>query len=316
MPSDKVTLFPDFPNTFQGSLTSYGISTFRPAGGDGVMNFYAPSTIDDIAPFGNDLYWDANTYTFSEPVFAVGFTFIATDYPNSDAPGSFDNNVQNISHEVRAYGENGNLIENAFSSSWTIHTGPRHFYIGGGLDFVASYAGIWTDTPIYSVSFGGIRPTDGALMATYGSFSFSRTPLTITVNPYQDEFVIIAGSGKDQSNGKLFYIPINPDGTFGTPSEVGDLGYRSGAGIADFDNDGDLDFVAGAREDTSATAHIFICLKTLATVIFSKRWIASVPAGRLSDNKVGTFAVADFNGDGFKDFVVPIYRSNSHLPLY
>ncbi len=32
MPSDSVILFPDFPNTFQGSLTSYGISTLRPAG--------------------------------------------------------------------------------------------------------------------------------------------------------------------------------------------------------------------------------------------------------------------------------------------
>ncbi len=189
MPSDSVTLFPDFPNTFQSSLTSYGISTLRPAGGGGISNFSSQGLNDDVAPFGNALYWDANTFNFTKPVYAVGFTFISTDYPNSDAPWSFDNDVQDVSHQVQVFDKNGIMIENVFSSSWTTRTGPRHFY---GTLFLASYAGIWTDTPIYSVTFGGIRPTDGVLRATYGSFAFSETPYSTVPIP---STMLLLGSG-------------------------------------------------------------------------------------------------------------------------
>jgi hypothetical protein len=133
MPSDSVTSFPDFPNTFQSSLTSNGISTFSPAGNNYVANFYIPpSMIDDVAPFGNAIYLEANTFTFSRPVFAVGFTFITTESAD---------NIPDISYEVRAYDQRNNLIENAFASSFTMHTGgPRHFYIGGSSigDFAAT----------------------------------------------------------------------------------------------------------------------------------------------------------------------------------
>lgn len=151
---------------------------------------------------------------------------------------------------------------------------------------------------------------------------FRELPFTITVDPYSDEYVIMVGSAKDESTGKLFYIPIYPDGTFGSVSEVTDLGYRSGAGIADFDNDGDLDFVAGAIVERGPERSFadFYLFENIGNGNFAQLLIAShVDAGEYvnesSDNRVGTFAVADFNGDGYKDFVVPIYRSD-HIYLF
>ena len=141
------------------------------------------------------------------------------------------------------------------------------------------------------------------------------TAETITVSPYSDEFVILVGTAYDSSTGKLFYLPSNKDGSFGNVSSVGDLGYRSGAGIADFNNDGYLDFVAGARSDTTTVANFYLYNNT-GSGNFTQSLIANnLDAGELSDNKVGTFAVADFNNDGYKDFVAPIYKS-SHIYLF
>jgi hypothetical protein len=119
------------------------------------------------------------------------------------------------------------------------------------------------------------------------------------------------GTAYDSSTGKLFYLPSNEDGTFGIVSYVGDLGYRSGAGIADFNNDGYLDFVAGARSDTSSVANFYLYNNTGGGNFTQSQIASNLDAGVLSDNKVGTFAVADFNGDGFQDFVAPIYQSNN-----
>jgi hypothetical protein len=136
-------------------------------------------------------------------------------------------------------------------------------------------------------------------------FISANPAVPITVYPYSDEYVIMVGTEYDISSGKLFYIPSNKDGTFGSVSEVADIGYRAGAGIADFDNDGDLDFVAGAREDYSGVANFYL-FKNGGNGNFVKYLIASdIPCLE----RVGTFAVADFNEDGFKDFVVPINLS-------
>ena len=142
MPTDATIFFTDFdPRTFQSNLTANNITALSPTG-NGISNFAATNYNNTIAPFGDDLYQGANTFTFQEPVFAVGLTFFATNYPTTDAPYSFDNNVPDVSHQVRAYDFSGNLIEIVFSSSWSTRTGPRSFHIGGGPSFVSSYAGI------------------------------------------------------------------------------------------------------------------------------------------------------------------------------
>ena len=69
-----------------------------------------------------------------------------------------------------------------------------------------------------------------------------------------------------------------------------------------------MDFVAGAREDSSAVANFYL-FKNGGNGNFVKQLIASIPGS----NKVGTFAVADFDKDGFKDFVAPIYGSGIYL---
>jgi len=201
---------------------------------------------------------------------------------------------------LRAYDADGQLLEEI-----EVPTGP----IGGVFATWVGFKRSTADIAMLMVQPDQSYASGDDYVIDNIHYNVLPKPITITVDPYQDEYVIMVGSGIDGSSGTLFYIPINPDGTFGTPSEVGDLGYRSGAGIADFDNDGDLDFVAGARGDTSATAHFYL-FENIGNGNFRKKWIASVPAGGLSDNKIGTFAVADYNGDGFNDFVAPIYRSN------
>ncbi|UCG55392.1 MAG: VCBS repeat-containing protein, partial [Dehalococcoidia bacterium] len=138
------------------------------------------------------------------------------------------------------------------------------------------------------------------------------TPVSaVSVNPYQDEFVIMVGKGGSDPSGKLFYIPSNNDGTFGSVSYVDDLGFESGAGIADFDNDGDLDFVAGAWTiDDGLEVTNFYLYENVGLGDFVQRIIASDVEYK---GGVVRFAVADYNRDGFKDFVAPTHNGRVYL---
>jgi len=148
------------------------------------------------------------------------------------------------------------------------------------------------------------------VLTTYISDSSSQT--TITVDPFSDEFVIV--SHNTLPGGKFFYLPSNSDGTFGSPTFIADTGTRISSGIGDFDNDRDLDFILGAIQTSCSFAGkcvSFFLFQNIGGGSFVQTLIEEdIPAGPTSDNSPVGLAIADFNQDGYNDFVSGIYRSN------
>jgi chitodextrinase len=108
-----------------------------------------------------------------------------------------------------------------------------------------------------------------------------------------DEFIIVTSD-----NGEIWYLQSKGDGSFANRTKITTIGsYVKGAGIADFDNDKDFDFVAG-----DSTGKIYLFNNTgLGTFNFTT--IASgLSFGTTS--YCMDFAVEDFNNDGYYDFVV------------
>lgn len=112
-----------------------------------------------------------------------------------------------------------------------------------------------------------------------------------------DEFVIATND-----NGEIWYLQSNGDGTFANKTRIAAIGPPSGANvrgvaIADFDNDKKYDFVTG---DSNGAIYLF---KNTGVGTFSSTTVVSgLNIG--STPYVMDFAVADFNGDGYYDFVV------------
>ncbi len=113
---------------------------------------------------------------------------------------------------------------------------------------------------------------------------------SITVSPYAPRFVL-AG---DEALGSVYYYPSNDDGTFGSRSFIGDFDSADGLGIADFDNDGDYDFVVGCGANNT----IYLYTNDGAGT-FTRSTVATITTyGYFSSLRAG-----DFNNDGLMDFV-------------
>lgn len=195
MPSDRTTILMDtsiYPNGFGPLFSNQGIAletwdanyqgwtSCNPYCGWGGASGFYPDPSSPDAPFGTLMVESAVRLTFSDPVYSVGATFFATQYPDINQPGgSFDDNTPNKVYEVRAFDTGGNLIDVAYSNSYSERHGPSHFYVGSAsVTFWTSFAGISSHTPIRQVIFWSPVPESGWLLARWGSFSYSRTPLS------------------------------------------------------------------------------------------------------------------------------------------
>ncbi|RLJ18328.1 hypothetical protein DJ031_11755 [bacterium endosymbiont of Escarpia laminata] len=103
---------------------------------------------------------------------------------------------------------------------------------------------------------------------------------------------------------RVYYARSNGDGTFQSIRFIDDTGrYTRGVAIADFDKDGDFDFVTG-HGNSDPVMHLYYYEKE------GDGFKAPVHMGDLGDqlNPAGSWvmdmAAEDFNGDGHMDFVV------------
>lgn len=113
--------------------------------------------------------------------------------------------------------------------------------------------------------------------------------------------------------GEVYYTIFYPDGTFGTPVKVEDISTsqgRAGTAVADFDNDGDLDFIVGEGSSGTGWKNIYYYEKIGAGATFApKRVVGQVYAS----SHPYDFAVGDFNKDGNIDFMAEGYADSSGL---
>lgn len=162
----------------------------------GATGFYPPNTTSEISPYGGSINNLASRFTFSQPVYAAGATLIATNFPAVDnASDSFDDNIENVSYDIVAYDSEGNIIGQTQSSSYGNIVGSVEYhtnYLGTG--FMASFAGLWLEKPMYQLVISGRRLLYGQpLLATIGAFSFSSQPLQPTTVPEPPSISIVVG---------------------------------------------------------------------------------------------------------------------------
>jgi len=113
---------------------------------------------------------------------------------------------------------------------------------------------------------------------------------SVTVSPYAPRFALVG----DEAMGAVYYYPSNDDGNFGSRSFIGDFDSADGLGIADFDNDGDYDFVVGCGGNNT----IYLYTNEGAGT-FTRSTVATITTyGYFSSLRAG-----DFNNDGLMDFV-------------
>ena len=113
-----------------------------------------------------------------------------------------------------------------------------------------------------------------------------------TANPYATEFMLVG----DEQPGNESYIPSNRDGTFGPHSPIDSYDNVDGLVIADFDNDGDFDFILG--NGNLGEAYLY---KNDGAGTFTPTTVATgiSPAGGFCSQ----FRAGDIDGDGWIDWV-------------
>ncbi len=129
--------------------------------------------------------------------------------------------------------------------------------------------------------------------------SVNYTPVPVSVSPYSQEFIL---TGDESHLGGEFFFPSNKDGTFGNKTAIGFFGSVDGLAIGDFNNDGNPDFLLG--EGDSNALYLYI---NNGNGVLTPTKIAS---GLATSGYFSQFRAADFNNDGFLDFVGGDFLSN------
>ena len=175
-------LWPPFgPDGLSSALASYGTSMNALEDCSSPVGFSAfnwsifsdPTSLD--FPSGDTIIFSPMCLKFAQPVYAIGATFIAT-------PAGVDPNLPDVVFRVQGTDANGNILGSGYSSSFTQSNGPRgiHVLVGNpGYEFMTSFAGIWSATPIaqavINVASGASCPA--GCRGDWSAFAFSNTPL-------------------------------------------------------------------------------------------------------------------------------------------
>lgn len=114
-----------------------------------------------------------------------------------------------------------------------------------------------------------------------------------TADDYADTFIIVP-----DDNGRIYYASSNGDGTWTNYKQVDTLsGAIRGAAIADYDNDGDLDFVLGSPSGHTLTFYLY---RNDGADNFTR---TKIGVGNNTNSYQMDMAVGDFNHDGNMDFL-------------
>jgi hypothetical protein len=172
----------------------------------------------------------------------------------------------------------------------------------GAFDGKTPYA--YPDNGVYTVT----------LQVTNSAQATATDTLIVTVNNVVPEATILSGVGVAEnyiivtnSNGLSYYLNIENDGALGDPEFIDDkAGGTYGAGIGDFDNDGDLDALVGDMNNTwyyekIGEGNSFAPAVSVDDTVHSR--------SRMD------FAEADYNNDGNLDAIMADYYSN-YLTIY
>ena len=178
MPEDSISrVFDDvtFFDYYNNPLSEFGVGVILESSNYGGLSGYWHRNIESsLAPFKDKVFtWNVR-FTFAEPVYAFGGTFFATEA----VPNPFFDFIKNETNTVTAYDIEGVPVEIVRSSSYSNVVGPVEYHttldtLCCGMDnqeFMASYAGFWTDIPIYAVAFSSAEGS------AWASVAFSRTP--------------------------------------------------------------------------------------------------------------------------------------------
>ncbi len=115
-----------------------------------------------------------------------------------------------------------------------------------------------------------------------------------TSDDYANTFIIVT-----DDNGRIYYAQSNGDGSWSNYRQIAQLsGYIRGVAIADYDNDGDLDFTVGSPSGHTMSFYLFI---NDGTDNFSNAGI--VGTGSNANSYQMDMTAGDFNHDGNMDFL-------------
>ena len=277
---DEVITFDATGSTDDGAIVEY-----RWDFGNGVA---AIGPIGDYAYGDDGIYQGTLTVTDDEGNKSIDtFTVVVGDLNHGPAIISSPNTL--AAEEVPYnYGVQVDDPELAFGDvmTYSLDTGPAGMTID-------SVSGVVSWAP----PVGGTRKNDVTVRVEDSAGLSDTQSFTVMIGP---EVYIVA----TDDNASIYTARSNGDGTFSDFHFVDDFSYYTrGAAIADFDHDGDFDFVTGHGYN-NPRIHLYYYEKQGAGIA------PPVYLGSVGDStySAGTWledmAAEDFNNDGHMDFVV------------